>query len=188
MPADEPPLLDAAALVGLLADDGRRRAVAALVLGHATLAEVRAATGLDTRGAVTALDRLVDAELVVRDDEGRHWLVDEAFRIAARAAAPAAPPDEHPDAPPDAARVLRAFVRDGRLTAIPMSRAKRLVLLDLLAQEFVPGERYAEREVNRRLRRWHDDVAALRRYLVDEGFLAREAGEYWRSGGSVPTA
>ena len=26
---------------------------------------------------------------------------------------------------------------------------------------------------------------ALRRYLVDEGFLSREAGEYWRSGGST---
>jgi len=29
-----------------------------------------------------------------------------------------------------------------------------------------------------------DDTAALRRYLVDEGFLDREAGDYWRAGGS----
>jgi hypothetical protein len=34
------------------------------------------------------------------------------------------------------------------------------------------------------LRKWHDDTAALRRYLVDEGLLDREAGEYWRAGGS----
>jgi hypothetical protein len=34
------------------------------------------------------------------------------------------------------------------------------------------------------LRQFHDDVAALRRYLVDEEFLDREAGEYWRSGGT----
>ncbi len=32
---------------------------------------------------------------------------------------------------------------------------------------------------------WHPDVAALRRYLVDEGLLTREAGVYWRSGGTV---
>jgi hypothetical protein len=27
----------------------------------------------------------------------------------------------------------------------------------------------------------HADTAALRRYLVDEGFMAREAGIYWRT-------
>ena len=31
----------------------------------------------------------------------------------------------------------------------------------------------------------HADTAALRRYLVDEDFLSRAAGEYWRSGGST---
>jgi hypothetical protein len=29
------------------------------------------------------------------------------------------------------------------------------------------------------------DDSVLRRYLVDEGLLSREAGEYWRSGGWV---
>ncbi len=82
--------------------------------------------------------------------------------------------------------VLRAFVGpDGRLHTIPSRRAKRLVVLDHLAQAFEPGERYGEAEVNRRLRAWHDDVAALRRYLVEEGLLTREASVYWRSGGTV---
>jgi hypothetical protein len=35
------------------------------------------------------------------------------------------------------------------------------------------------------LRALHDDHAALRRYLVDEDFLSREDGYYWRSGGTV---
>ena len=83
--------------------------------------------------------------------------------------------------------VLRAFVDgDGRLLSIPAKHAKRLVVLDHLAQLFEPGERYPELEVNRRLRAVHDDVAALRRYLVEEGFLDREAGVYWRIGGTVP--
>lgn len=88
--------------------------------------------------------------------------------------------------PAEREAVLRAFLdTDGRLLRIPAKHTKRLVVLDLLAQEFVPGERYAETEVNNRLRRFHDDVAALRRYLVENLFLAREAGVYWRTGGSV---
>jgi hypothetical protein len=45
--------------------------------------------------------------------------------------------------------------------------------------------RYAETEVNAILRSFNDDVATLRRYLVDEGFLSRESNVYWRSGGAV---
>ena len=81
--------------------------------------------------------------------------------------------------------MLRAFVRDGRLSSIPTSRTKRLVVLDMLAQEFEPGRRYSEAMVNLMLGKWHADTAALRRYLVDEGFLDREAGQYWRMGGTV---
>jgi hypothetical protein len=83
-------------------------------------------------------------------------------------------------------RVLRAFLdEDGRLTALPAKRGKRLVVLDLVARVFEPGVRYPETEVNALLRAFHDDVAALRRYLVDEGFLDRHAGVYWRTGGTV---
>jgi hypothetical protein len=82
--------------------------------------------------------------------------------------------------------VLRAFLdADGRLTVVPARRWKRLVVLDHLAQMFEPGRRYPEVEVNRRLRAVHDDVAMLRRYLVDEGFLDRDTGVYWRIGGTV---
>jgi hypothetical protein len=45
--------------------------------------------------------------------------------------------------------------------------------------------RYTELEVNSRLRPVFDDYVALRRYLIDEGFLTRADGEYWRSGGTV---
>ena len=38
--------------------------------------------------------------------------------------------------------------------------------------------------MNEMLARYHADVAALRRYLVDERFLDREAGIYWRTGGT----
>ncbi len=41
--------------------------------------------------------------------------------------------------------------------------------------------------MNAILRSFDDDVATLRRYLVDEGFLDRSDGFYWRSGGTVRT-
>ena len=157
--------------------------VAALVLGHHDLASIRTATGLDTRSVVPALNRLTDGGLVVTDGRERWYLVEEAFRRAAAAAAPE-PVDEHADSPEAVARVLRVFVRDGRLVDVPTVRSKRLVVLDHLAQEFEPGRRYPERTVNRVLGRWHPDTAALRRYLVDEGFLDRHGGEYWRIGGT----
>lgn len=185
-PGAAPPVPDAAAIVGLLADDTRRRVVAALVLGATTIGEVRAMTGLGAREVGEALARLVAGELVVRATDGTHVLVGAAFRAAAIAAAPRDPaPDPTGDAPEDEARVLRTYLRAGRLTGIPVQRTKRLVILDRLAQEFDVGARYPEREVNRILRRFHDDVAALRRFLVDEGFLDRAAGEYWRTGGTV---
>jgi len=81
--------------------------------------------------------------------------------------------------------VLRTFMRNGRITALPAKRSRRLVLLDHIAQLFDVGVRYSEGEVNRILLGLHEDYAALRRYLVDEGFLSRDHGEYWRTGGSV---
>ena len=82
---------------------------------------------------------------------------------------------------------LAPYFQDDRLVQIPRQRKKRLLLLDLLAQEFEPGVHYVEREVNDVLRRYNPDTAALRRYLVDEEFMEREAGEYWRAGGTVDT-
>lgn len=81
--------------------------------------------------------------------------------------------------------VFRAFVKDGRITAMPAKRSKRLVLLDHVAGLFEIGMHYGEQDVNTILRTVFDDYVALRRYLVDEGFLDRASGEYWRSGGTV---
>jgi hypothetical protein len=176
----------AATIVGLLAEPQRRRVAAALVLGASTVGEIRTATGLSTRAVATALGRLEAGGLVERVGDADHVLLGEAFRRAAAAAAPATPPrDDAGGLPDDVARVLRTYLRDGRLTHIPVQRAKRLIVLDRLAQEFEVGIRYPERRVNAALRRFHDDVAALRRYLVDEGFMDRESGVYWRSGGTV---
>ena len=77
------------------------------------------------------------------------------------------------------------FIKNGRLVIWPSKQSKLRPVLDHIAQDFEPGRRYPEPEVNEILSHYNDDVAALRRYLVDEGFMTREAGIYWRSGGSV---
>jgi len=89
--------------------------------------------------------------------------------------------------PLDSRPELRAFVRDGRITTMPSKQAKRRLLLDCVAQAFEPGRQYREAEVNEVLKGLFDDHAALRRYLVDEGLMSREAGMYWRTGGTVET-
>ena len=91
-------------------------------------------------------------------------------------------------AAPDPDVVLARFLAGGRIVQMPAKRSRRLVVLDHVARAFEPGRRYAERDVNVVLRAFFADYAALRRYLVDEGFLAREGGEYWRTGGSVDIA
>ena len=170
--------------MGLLADPARLKVVAALALGAGTLEEVADASGLPLKDVALAARRLARAGLVHRD--GRDLtLHTELFGAAARAAAEAAPPPEPLSSDPAEDAVLSAFVRDGRLTSIPVQHAKRRVVLEHLVRVFEPGVRYPEREVNALLAAWYPDVAALRRYLVDEGLMSREAGAYWRSGGWV---
>ncbi|MGZ6962276.1 MAG: DUF2087 domain-containing protein, partial [Ilumatobacteraceae bacterium] len=96
------------------------------------------------------------------------------------------PPSTEFDEFSDAARkVLRAFVVEGRLQSIPVASAKRMVILDWLAQALEPGRKYSENMVNLILGQRHADTAMLRRYLVDAGFLDRAEGQYWRAGGTV---
>jgi hypothetical protein len=177
---------EAATLLGLLADDDRLRIVAVLALadGAASTADVAQAAGLDLRRAAKALSRLAGAGVVDQDGDSSA-LRPEVFRDALDSLGkPEAP--ETPDfgLGADADKVLRVFVRDGRLTQIPAVHSKRLVVLDWLARLFEPGQAYPEKEVNERLSAVHPDYAALRRYLVDDEFLHRRDGFYWRAGGT----
>lgn len=80
---------------------------------------------------------------------------------------------------------LRGFVRASRLDTMPAKRSRRRELLAAVAQVFEPGVRYPEAAVNDLLLDLYPDYAALRRYLVDEKFMDRANGEYWRIGGPV---
>jgi len=76
-------------------------------------------------------------------------------------------------------KVLGGFFEAGRLASIPAQEKKRVVVLRYLAETVFEADRlYPEKEVNQRLAVLHPDVASLRRYLVDHGFMQREAGIY----------
>ena len=78
-------------------------------------------------------------------------------------------------------KVLRAFVRDGRLVRMPARERKRRVILRWLVDRAFPDtEPVAERDVNMRLAIWNPDVASLRRYLVDAGLVTRAGMVYRR--------
>jgi hypothetical protein len=79
-------------------------------------------------------------------------------------------------------KVLRAFIRDGRLVSIPAKPSKRELLLPWLLDECFPDDReYEEKEVNQRLALLNPDVSALRRYLVDARLMTRDQGIYRRA-------
>jgi hypothetical protein len=177
----------AAAICRLLATPERLKVVAALALGAGTLAEVAELAGLDRRAAGQVLARLGTGGLVESGRDGGYRLRTEALAAAGQSerVEPAQTGDDFPGADPESAKVLRRFISDGRLIQLPAPRGKRRVVLEYLAGVFEPGRRYEEREVNAILGAIHPDHATLRRYLVDEGFMDREHGQYWRSGGSV---
>lgn len=85
------------------------------------------------------------------------------------------------------AKVLQNFFGpDGRLKEIPTQRKKRDVILARLVAEFAYDRQYPEAEVNEVLRRFHPDVATLRREFIMTGLMKRENGVYWRAPAEPP--
>jgi hypothetical protein len=85
---------------------------------------------------------------------------------------------------------LEALFTNGRLDAIPRPGKLRQALLKRLAEKFEPGRLYTEGDVREKLSAVHEDHAALRRHLVDEGLLERsnDGGTYGRPAGLVSGA
>lgn len=78
-------------------------------------------------------------------------------------------------------KVLKTFVKHGRIIQIPAQLKKKLVLLEHILNEFEPGVTYTEMQVNRILLEFNEDVAQLRRDLVDYGYMERASGIYRRT-------
>lgn len=132
------------------------------------------------------LDMLTEAELVrARVVSGSHAyeLQTGTLHALAKRHLAAGPPGIAIELDGDAyeRKVLADFMgRDGRLKDIPAQQKKRDVVLRYLLNQFQPGERYSEKQVNAIIKRFHDDTASIRRAMVDNRWLKRESGIYWR--------
>jgi len=185
LPTDMPETPDD--ILRALADPERLAIAGMLAQGDVSPSDLSRILGLPAARVRKHLNRLSAAGVARLNDDRRTYRLDpETLRWAAEQVGPpreagialgAANEDEE--------AVLRTFFRDGRLTEIPAKESKRRIVLERIALEFEPGVRYDEKEVNVVVSRFHDDYAAIRRYLVDEGFLTRERGEYWRTGGRI---
>ena len=167
--------------------DARRLAIVGLVASAPqTLDQLQERTDQRPRDIVATLAPLVHAGIVERVGE-TYQLNPAALRELAHDLPQPQPPSRQImfGMTADEQAVLARFFRGETLIEIPSSRTKRLVVLERLALDFEPGVHYPEAQVNEMLERYHPDRAALRRYLVDEGFLDRAEGLYWRSGGRV---
>ena len=183
-------LADVASLFQVLADPTRLRILGAIADQPLTGRELADRLGLSAATISHHMHRLEQRGLVVAHKDGtrcRYRLDERTLRDASRAATAATTGSPPPaaDGRPETTKVLRDFFVDGRLKQIPAQRKKRVVVLQHLLERFQPDRDYPEREVNDLLRPAHDDVATLRRELVDYGFMTRHAGLY-RVAASLP--
>jgi hypothetical protein len=170
-----------------LADPERLAVAGVLARGTATASDVASRLDLPVARVRRHLARLGAAGLAEVESDRRTWsLLPEALREAALEVGPPREAGLALGAADDEEEaVLKSYFRGGQLVEIPAKHSKRRIVLTRMALEFEPGVTYPEAEVNQILERFHPDYASLRRYLVDEGLLARQSGRYWRSGGPV---
>ena len=85
---------------------------------------------------------------------------------------------------------LRGNFAHGRLTSLPPTLSERYTQLGELLLRFLDLDGlYDEDEINRRLAAVTDDVAAVRRMLIDTGWLERDrAGTTYGPGRPLPAA
>lgn len=170
-----------------LADPERLAIAGALAREDASSGALAAQLGMPVSRVRKHLNRLTATGVARLNDDRRTYRLDpETLRWAAGQVGPPREAGLALDAATeDEETVLRTFFRAGRLTEIPVKESKRRIVLERVALEFEPGRRYDEKEVNVIVGAFFNDYAALRRYLVDERFLDRDHGVYWRAGGRV---
>lgn len=168
-----------------LADESRLKIVGLLANRERSVDELADALDLKAPTVSHHLKRLRDAGLVtMRPDGTTHWytldtdaLQDASKRVLTRERVASIADDV--DASVEERKVLQTFFEGATLVGLPRGR-KREIILRFLAERFEPGREYSQEEVNGILEQHHEDVAALRRWLVDHGLLERDHRIYRR--------
>jgi hypothetical protein len=170
--------------VKAMASADRLRIIGVLVRGRATQAEIAEQLHLSVRDIFDNLAFLAHVG-VIHEDNGVYDLDEKAIETLARGQFEGKRPtfEVNEEKPEDARKVLKNYLNaDGTLKQIPPAKNRLLIILNFIVDAFAFDTNYTEKEVNTILRRFHLDTAALRRYLVDNGLMAREGdgSRYWR--------
>lgn len=150
----------------------------------ATIAELAYALDASVPQTGDACARLVALGLATGSGNGVYRARPEGLREAAAAVdrlQPIAPLlAEYPQ--------LRCYFAHGRLSSMPPTMSERYTQLgELLARFLDLDGLFTEDEINKRLADVTDDVAGLRRMMVDTGWLERDrAGTTYGAGRPVP--
>ena len=170
--------------VKAMASAERLRIVGLLSQGSKRVPEIMEALGMHPSDVTRHLEQLTGSG-VVTETEGIYDLDEKAIESLARGQFEGKRPtyEAKEDEQEDVRKVLKNFLNaDGTIRQIPQLGNKLLIILNFIVDAFSYDANYTEKEVNTILRRFHVDTAALRRYLVDYGLMARESDgtKYWR--------
>lgn len=121
------------------------------------------------------MTRHSDFKKVVRD---RMAETGEGYTTARSALETAARQEAYDAARAEQERLVARLFTDGRIERVPAKRKVRAAVLLEVVRLFEPGRDYPEKEVNEILRGVHEDVAYLRRELVNYHYLDRGDGRY----------
>ncbi len=172
-------------LLKVIADETRLRILGLLAAQPLVGKEIAARLDLTPPTVSHHMRKLVDAGIVTATSDAqmrRYALNGDLLRAMRRV--PLEPESKDQSVTGEGAeeayraKVLGNFFDGDRLKTIPARRKQRVIVLQKLMERFDPSQTYHEREVNDLLRTAHDDVASLRRELVDYGFMTRERGTY----------
>lgn len=172
-----------------LADAKRLKIVGLLAQKPHTVKQLSEALGLGVSTTSHHLSYLARVGLVIARPEGHYYwyslqtevLHEKAQRLLSVEAQPRSPSETSSDAYDR--KVLETFTdTEGRIKAFPAQEKKFLVLLRYVVKAFEPGKRYTDKQVKKILLRYNEDVASLRRGMVEYHLMERQGGggEYWR--------
>ena len=73
------------------------------------------------------------------------------------------------------------FYENGALKSYPAKEKKKVIVLSQIVKNFASGKKYSEKEINRILKRIHEDYVTIRRAMIEYGFLERsnDCSSYW---------
>ncbi|MCE1252726.1 MAG: metalloregulator ArsR/SmtB family transcription factor [Anaerolineae bacterium] len=171
-----------------LAESNRLKIIGLLAQQPHTVEAIADALGIGVSTTSHHLARLAKAGLVSAKADGHYYvyslhteiLEDMAQRLLHKETLPALGESSQNDV--FERKVLNTFLDEqGRIKTFPSQEKKFIVLLRHCLNDFEIQKHYSENEVNDILSRFNDDVATLRRGMIEFHLMARQNGgsDYW---------